>query len=77
MNNIETIIIGDRIIGIDELVDSHTSGLITGLSERTIRDKAVKREFPIYKMASNNTKYLVRDLLEWCEAKRVEPLKAA
>ena len=77
MNNIETIIIGDRIIGIDELVDSHTSGLITGLSERTIRDKAVKREFPIYKMASNNTKYLVRDLLEWCEAKRVEPQKAA
>jgi hypothetical protein len=77
MDNIETIIIGDRIIGIDELCDSTTAGLITGLSERTIRDKAVKREFPIYKMASNNTKYLVRDLLEFCETKRIEPSKAA
>ncbi len=45
--------IEDKLIGVDELVDSHTAAKIIGLSERTIRDKAVRREFPIYKRAAN------------------------
>lgn len=71
--NTDVIRIEDRVIGVDELCDSTTASKITGLSERTIRDKAVRREFPIYKLGSNCTKYLVQDLLEWCESKRIEP----
>ena len=75
--NTNVIRIEDRLIGLDELVDARTAAKITGLSERTIRDKAVRREFPIYKLAANCTKYSANDLVEWCEAKRVEPPKAA
>ena len=69
----DVIRIGNRLIGVDELVDSRTAARITGLSERTIRDKAVRREFRIYKLAANCTKYCVSDLLNWCSAKVVEP----
>ena len=72
MNNV--IRIEDRLIGVDELVDSHTAAKITGLSERTIRDKAVRREFRIFKLASNCTKYRAGDLVEWCNQKRVDPV---
>jgi hypothetical protein len=71
--NTDIIRIGDRIIGVDELCDSHTASKITGLSERTIRDKAVRREFRIYKLASNCTKYRVQDLLDWCSSRLIEP----
>ena len=64
--------IGDRKIGVNELVDARTAAKITGLSERTIRDKAVRREFRIYKLASNCTKYCVRDLLDWCNSRIIE-----
>ena len=70
--NTNVIRIDDRIIGLDELVDAHTAAKITGLSERTIRDKAVRREFRIYKLASNCTKYCVRDLLDWCNSRIIE-----
>ena len=69
--------IGDRKIGVNELVDARTAAKITGLSERTIRDKAVRREFRIYKLASNCTKYSVKDLLDWYSDKAIEPKKAA
>ena len=71
--NIDYIRIGNRDIGLDELVDAHTAAKITGLSERTIRDKAVRREFRIYKLAKNCTKYCVQDLLDWTNDKVVEP----
>jgi hypothetical protein len=71
--NTDVIRIGDRLIGLDELCDAHTASKITGLSERTIRDKAVRREFRIYKLASNCTKYCVQDLLDWCSARVIDP----
>jgi len=73
-NEIDFIRIGDdQVIGVDTMCDSHTASLITGLTERCIRDKAVRREFPIYKLSKNCTRYLVKDLLDWCEDKRIEP----
>ena len=75
--NTNVIRIEDRVIGLDELVDARTAAKITGLSERTIRDKAVRREFRIYKLASNCTKYSVKDLLDWYSDKAIEPKKAA
>ena len=76
MNN-NYISIGDRKVGVNELVDARTAAKITGLSERTIRDKAVRREFRIYKLASNCTKYCVKDLLDWCSDKAIEPKQSA
>ena len=63
----------DQVIGVDTMCDARTASLITGYSERHIRDLAVKRTFPIYKLSSNCTRYLVKDLLDWCESKRIDP----
>ena len=70
MNN--TIIIGNAEIGIDELVNSHIAAKICGLSSRTIRDMAVKRTIPIYKIGTRSNLLLVRDLLQWREQKRID-----
>jgi hypothetical protein len=67
------IIIGEKAYGYDQLVDCHTASAIIGLSARTVRDMAVRREIPVYRISRNVTRYLVRDLVEWSEAKRVEP----
>jgi len=70
MSNIETITIEDKFIGIDELVDSYIAGKIMGLKPRTIRDMGVKRTLPIYKIGARSNRYLVRDLIEYCEERR-------
>lgn len=65
--------IGDALIGSDELVDHNIAAKITGLSPRTMRDKGVKRQIPVYRTARNLTRYLVRDLVEFSEDRRIEP----
>lgn len=72
MNNENVIIIGNVAIGVDELVNSHVAGKICGMSSRTIRDLGVKRSIPIYKIGVRSNRFLVRDLLEWCEDKRID-----
>lgn len=69
----EFINIEGRLIGFDELVNSHTASKIVGLSARTLRDKASRKEIPAYRVSRSITCFLVRDLIEWSEAKRVAP----
>lgn len=68
----ECLNIEGRIIGFDELVDAEAAAKIVGLSARTIRDMAVKRKIPVYRVSRNVTRYLVRDLIEWSEDKRLD-----
>ena len=72
MNNANVIVIGNAEIGVDELVNSHVAAKICGLSSRTIRDMGIKRSIPIYKIGARSNRFLVRDLLQWCEEKRIE-----
>ena len=37
-----------------------------------IKHLKVRREFRIYKLASNCTKYGVQDLLDWCNSRIIE-----
>ena len=67
-----TVQIGDKTFGSDDLVDAEIAARITGLSPRTIRDKAVKREIPVYRVARTTTRFLVRDLVEWSDERRLE-----
>ncbi|WP_374759158.1 helix-turn-helix domain-containing protein [Arhodomonas aquaeolei] len=67
-----TVQIGERVIGSDELVDADIAARITGLSPRTIRDKAARREIPVYRVARTTTRFLVRDLVEWSDERRLE-----
>lgn len=69
----DCVAIEDRLVGYDELVDAELASKIIGLSPRTIRDMAVRREIPVYRVSNNVTRYLVRDLVEWSEGKRCEP----
>lgn len=73
MNTTDTdvILIGGAEIGTDEIVNATTASRIVGLAERTLRDYAVKRMLPIYKIGNRNL-FLVRDLLEFTETKRIE-----
>jgi excisionase family DNA binding protein len=63
--------IADKTYGYDERVDSHVASQIIGLSPRTIRDMATKRELPIYKVGSRAIRYRVSDLLEWVEGRKI------
>lgn len=65
--------IGDVRYGYDEIVNATVASRIVGLSERTIRDMAVKRLIPIYRLAHNVTGYLVSDLVDWADERRIEP----
>jgi len=71
MSDVEVIIIGNREIGVDEIVPASIASRIVGLSERTMKDYAVKRLLPIYKIGNRNL-FLVQDLLEYCESRRIE-----
>lgn len=66
------ITIGDVRYGYDEIVNAKVASRIIGLSERTIRDMAVQRLIPIYRLARNVTGYLVSDLVEWTEERRID-----
>ena len=70
MTKEDVIIIGGDQVGVDELVNSYIAGKILGLSPRTVRDLGVKRALPVYKIGPRSNRFLVRDLLEWCEEKR-------
>lgn len=75
MNETDTdyyIRIGASLYGADELVDHTVAAKITGLTPRTVRDKGVKRQIPVYRTARNLTRYLVRDLVAFSEQARVE-----
>lgn len=63
--------IADRTYGYDERVDSTVASQIVGLSPRTIRDMATRRELPIYKVGSRAIRYRVSDLVEWVEQKKI------
>ena len=70
-SDIEVIVIGNREIGVDEIVSASVGSKIVGLSERTLKDYGVKRLLPIYKIGNRNL-FLVRDLLEFSECRRIE-----
>lgn len=72
MKNNEAITIADNVYGYDELVDATVASKIIGLAPRTIRNMVVRRDLPIYRISRNVTKYLVRDLIEWSENKRID-----
>ena len=60
-------------IGFDELVSPAVAGKIVGLSTRSLRRLVSQGEIPVYRYAPNSLRYLVRDLMEWTEERRVEP----
>jgi predicted DNA-binding transcriptional regulator AlpA len=68
---IENITISDTAIGLDELVDHRVASKITGLSPRTVQNLATARKLPFYKVGNRLNRYLVRELLEWCESRKV------
>ena len=59
------LMIGNQVIGSDEMVDSKIAGKILGLSSRTIRDYATKGTISSYKLNQRTTRFLVSDLLLW------------
>ena len=63
--------IENKSYGHDEQVDSDIASRIVGLSPRTIRDMATRRELPIYKVGSRTIRYRVSDLLKWVESKKI------
>lgn len=67
----EVIIIGGKEIGVDEVVHASIACRIVGIAERTLRDYGVKRMIPIYQIGNRNL-FLVRDLLEFTENRRIE-----
>jgi len=72
--NIETITISNAVIGLDELVDHYVASKITGLAPRTIQNLATARKLPCYKVGNRLNRYLVRELIEWCERRHVMSL---
>ena len=75
----EVICIGERKIGLDELVDHRLAARILGLAPRTVQDMGTgsKRVLPVYRIGSRTNRFLVRDLLEWSEQRREWPEDAA
>jgi hypothetical protein len=69
--NIENITISNTAIGLDELVDHRIASKITGLSPRTVQNLATARKLPFYKVGNRLNRYLVRELLEWCESRHI------
>jgi len=66
------ITIGNEFIGSNEMVNAGVAAKIMGLSPRTVRDYATKRIIPIYKLNDRTTRFLVSDLYEWLDSKRVD-----
>ncbi|MCP1676646.1 hypothetical protein J2T57_003817 [Natronocella acetinitrilica] len=65
--------IGGCDIGFDELVSPQVAAKIAGLSPRSLRRLVSQGELAVYRYAPNSMRYLVRDLLEWTEERRIEP----
>ena len=63
--------IADQIYGLDELVDHKIASKIIGLSPRTVQNLGCSRKLITYKVGSRANRYLVRDLLAWCEQRRM------
>ena len=61
-------------VGFDELVGPSMAAKIVGLSPRSLRRLVSQGEIPVYRYAPNSMRYLVRDLMEWTEEQRVEPI---
>ena len=59
-------------VGFDELVGPSMAAKIVGLSPRSLRRLVSQGEIPVYRYAPNSMRYLVRDLMEWTEVRRVE-----
>lgn len=72
MDYYETIMIEDVQIGEDELVDSRLAAKILGLSDRTVRDMGVLRRIPIYKIGPRTTRFLVSDLLDYRDSRKID-----
>ena len=66
--------IEENNIGIDQLVNYKIAAKILGLSPRTIKDMGSKRAIPIYKIGVKTTRFLVRDLLDWIDEKKIEKI---
>jgi hypothetical protein len=67
----DTITIENTKFGLDEMVDRFIAAKITGLAPRTIQNLASERKLPFYKAGRTVNGYLVRELLEWCESRKV------
>ena len=64
--------VGGYDVGFDELVSPAVAAKIVGLSPRSLRRLVSQGQIPVYRYAPNSMRYLVRDLMEWTEARRVE-----
>lgn len=60
-------------VQMESLVDASKVARMLGLSVRTVRDMAARRELPVYKIGRCN-RFLVREILEWREQKKVPSL---
>jgi len=71
MNN-ETVCIANQVIGYDELINAEIASKIIGLSPRTIKDWGVAGKLPTYRIGRRANRFLVRDLVEWCEERKID-----
>ena len=67
--------VGGYDVGFDELVSPAVAAKIVGLSPRSLRRLVSQGQIPVYRYAPNSMRYLVRDLMEWTETRRIEPDK--
>lgn len=66
----ESLVIGNKTIGYDEMVSYHIAAKITGLAPRTMQDLGVHRKIPVYQVSKRKNVFLVRDLVEYMSAKK-------
>ncbi len=60
-------------VQMESLVDAVQVAEVLGLSVRTVRDMAARRELPVYKIGRRN-RFLVREILEWRDQRKVPSL---
>lgn len=60
-------------VQMESLVDASKVAGMLGLSIRTVRDMAARRELPVYKIGRRN-RFLVREILEWRDQRKVASL---
>jgi Helix-turn-helix domain len=58
--------------GLDEMVSHDIAAKITGYAPRTIRNLATARKIPFYRISNRYNRYLVRELLEWRNKRKVQ-----
>lgn len=58
----------------EQLIDAKQVAVMLGLSVRTVRDMASRRELPVYKIGRCN-RFMTREILEWRDERKVPAIR--